>query len=149
MQIHIFSIPTFENVKQIDEMNVFLRGHKIIDIEKQFVCNGPNEYWTFCIRYIEGVLLPSSTERREKIDYRNVLDDATFQVFSKLRVVRKQIAETNAVPAYAVFTDEELAQIAKLTEISNENMLKIKGIGLKKVEKYGLQFLTLLKDFTE
>ncbi len=42
--------------------------------------------------------------------------------------------------AYAVFTDEELSNIAKLDEITAPNMLKIKGIGEKKVEKYGQRF---------
>jgi len=34
MQIQIFSIPTLENHEELQKMNAFLRGHKIIDIIK-------------------------------------------------------------------------------------------------------------------
>jgi superfamily II DNA helicase RecQ len=58
--------------------------------------------------------------------------------------LRKQIAAKDAVPAYMVFTDEELAALAKLSVITKQEMLKIKGIGDKKVEKYGEQMISAL-----
>ena len=76
-------------------------------------------------------------ERKEKVDYKNVLEAPVFEVFSKLRVLRKQIAENDAVPAFAVFTDAELASIAKLESITPKTLLTINGIGDKRVEKYG------------
>ena len=76
-------------------------------------------------------------ERKEKIDYKNVLEAHVFEVFSKLRVLRKQIAENDAVPAFAVFTHAELASIAKLESITPKTLLTINGIGDKRVDKYG------------
>ncbi|MBR6355074.1 MAG: HRDC domain-containing protein [Paludibacteraceae bacterium] len=63
---------------------------------------------------------------------------ATFAVFSQLRSIRKQLAEQEAVPAYAVFTDSELAEIAKLESIEPNAIQTISGIGQKRVEKYGI-----------
>jgi ATP-dependent DNA helicase RecQ len=60
-------------------------------------------------------------------------------LFSKLRIYRKQLAENDTVPAYAVFTDAELAEIAKLESITHKNLLTINGIDEKRVEKYGKQ----------
>lgn len=137
MQVQVFSVSTYENRQQLEELNAFLRGHKIIDIEKQLVVSGQQAYWTFCIRYLEGSMPVYSNEKREKIDYKTILDEATFEIFSKLRQIRKQIAETDAIPAYAVFTDEELSKIAQLPIINCKNMQGIKGIGEKKIEKYG------------
>lgn len=34
MQVQVFSIAVIDNKNQVDELNRFLRGHKIIDIEK-------------------------------------------------------------------------------------------------------------------
>jgi superfamily II DNA helicase RecQ len=73
----------------------------------------------------------------KKIDYKEVLNENQFVVFSKLREIRKSIAAKDAVPAYAVFTDVELAEISKLDTISENNVLQIKGIAKKRMTKYG------------
>jgi superfamily II DNA helicase RecQ len=78
---------------------------------------------------------------KEKVDYRTVLDEATFEKFAKLREIRKRFAEAEAVPAYAVFTNEELAEIAKLPELTEQTIRTISGIGEKKVEKYGQKLI--------
>ena len=48
-----------------------------------------------------------------RIDYKEVLDEKTFALFSKLREKRKVLAEKDAVPVYSVFTNEQLAQMAQ------------------------------------
>ncbi len=138
MQIKLYSIPIVGGEKINEDMNVFLRSKKILQVENQIVSNAQGSYWTFCIKYIEDLNTTETT--KAKVDYREVLDEATFKVFSHLREIRKKIAVDEGVPAYAVFTDEELSNIAKLEEITAANMLKIKGIGEKKVEKYAQRF---------
>jgi len=142
MQIQIFSIPTHSNEHQIEEMNKFLRSHTIIDMEKHLVTTDISAYWTFCVRYVVGsqCLLIKS---RVKIDYRDVLDENTFKTYTILRNCRKEIADKNGIPVYAVFTNEELANIAKLPEISSSNMKNIDGIGTKKIEKYAEAIIEL------
>ena len=60
-----------------------------------------------------------------------------FAKFSKLRTIRKQIAAEQGVSAYIVFTDAELAELAKLEQITIQKMKGIRGIGDKKADKYG------------
>lgn len=62
-------------------------------------------------------------------------------MFSKLREIRKQIAAEEAIPAYAVCTDQELAAMARLKNLTPEGMLTVKGFGEKKLEKYGLRII--------
>jgi superfamily II DNA helicase RecQ len=71
-----------------------------------------------------------------------VLDELTFRKFTHLRDIRKRVAAQEGVSAYVVFTDEELAELAKLEEITVKNMLGIKGIGEKKVERFARYFLS-------
>ncbi len=137
MQIQLFSIPVFGSQSAVDDMNKFMRANRIIDVEKHLVNAAEGAYWTFCIRYTEGLAPAPFYEKKEKIDYKTVLDAPTFARFEKLREIRKQISESDAVPAYAVFTDVELVDIAKLKEFTLANIQSIKGIGVKKVEKYG------------
>jgi hypothetical protein len=81
-------------------MNTFLRGNKILEVENQLVTNEHGAYWCFCVRYIEGSFVPSAERSGGgKVDYRKVLDEETFQRFSKLREIRKKAAAEEGVSA--------------------------------------------------
>ena len=139
MQIKLFTIPASDTGEQIQQFNAFLANHKVLEVEQKFFQNEKGAYWCFCVRYLEG-LQPqkqSQTGFKQKIDYKEVLNEQEFAVFSLLRQGRKQIAAEDAVPAYAVFTDEELAAMAKLSELVASKLIGIKGIGDKKAAKYG------------
>ena len=136
MQFKLFTIPVSDNGTALDEMNKFLRGHKILAVDKQLISTENSANWCFCISYIANAP-PQPENQKIKKDYKNILSSADFEKFSILRRIRKEIAESDAVPAYAIFTDEELAGIALLDEIMVTNLQKVKGIGLKKAEKYG------------
>ena len=148
MQIQLFTIQAIESREQINELNAFLRSHKIIDMEKQFVTNGNSSFWSFCVRYTLGSTPMTFQTRKEKIDYKEVLSEEHFMIFSRLRQIRKQLAESDAVPAYAVFTDENLSNIARLDKITTSNLLSVKGIGEKKIEKYGNKIVNILNEPT-
>ena len=142
MQIKIFTIPLGAEESMTDEMNHFLRANKIIDVKRELAVLNGNSCWSFCISYMLSSKPITDTPKSTngKIDYKEVLEPEAFERFSALRKIRKQIADKEAVPAYAVFTDAELAEMAKLTNISTESLLTIPGIGKKKVEKYGALF---------
>lgn len=112
MQVKLFTIPINEIESYNEELNKFLRSHKIIEVDKHLVQNGVSYNWCFYISYI-GITQNTKFSTKKKIDYMQVLDTATFAIFSKLREIRKQIAVKHAVSAYIVFTDAELAEIAK------------------------------------
>ncbi len=145
MQIQIFTIPVFGNAAATDEMNRFLRSHAVVDIEKQFIPNGNNSCWTFCVRYMSGVTQPQ-TGKSEKLDYKEILDADTFAKYMLLRDCRKEIALKHSVPVYLVFTNEELANIARMPEIKTGELKRIQGVGLKRVEKYGSGLIEMYLD---
>lgn len=136
MQIKLFTIPCSESNELNEEMNRFLRGNKVVNIEKQFYVLGGDAYWSFCITYLQGQNIVQH-DKKEKVDYKEILDENSFAKFTKLRSLRKILAEKDAVPAYAVFTDAELSMISQLDVINESNVRKIQGIGDKRMEKYG------------
>lgn len=144
MQIKIFTVSVFNTEEQSNELNTFLRSHTIIDIEKYLLSELQTPAWTFCIRYKEGT--QQKTKIKSKVDYKEILDEKIFNIFSQLRSSRKKLAEKHGVPVYAIFTNEELANIAGLKNICLTDMQKIKGIGIKKVEKYGKSLLELFEN---
>jgi superfamily II DNA helicase RecQ len=140
MQIRIFTIPSADSGALQAEMNAFLSGHRVLEIEQKFFQNDNGGYWSFCVRYIDGVgggALYHGGYSGKKIDYREVLNERDFSVFSKLRAIRKELAAVDGSPAYVVFTDEELANIARLPEMTEKALLEIHGVGDKKLAKYG------------
>lgn len=140
MQIKLFIIPVGDSGRALQEMNLFLRSNKILEVENQFIGNKNGACWYFCVRYVEKA---SFEEERgsNKVDYRKVLDEPTFAKFSKLREIRKKAAVEEGVSAFIILTDEEMAELAKQEEISEKSMLSIKGVGEKKVERFGKYFI--------
>lgn len=146
MQIKIISVPVVGGEKVNEELNAFLRGRKILQVEQQLVNSPEGAYWSFCVRYIEQNSSLSPNRKRERKDYKQILSEKDFTRFSQLRAIRKQIAQEDSVPAFAVFTDEELAGLARLEDLSSNAMRSVKGIGEKKVEKYSERILNALKN---
>jgi len=143
MQIKLFTIPVGDSGGALQEMNAFLRGNKILEVENKLMGNENGAYWCFCVRYIERAYVDAGGEKDgKKVDYKKVLDEAAFEKFSKLREIRKKVAADEGIAAFIIFTDEELAELAKLDEITEKAMLGIKGIGEKKVERFARYFIT-------
>ncbi len=147
MQVKLFVLPVFADKDCVEELNLFLRSNRVLEIKKDFVNAPSGQYWAFCVTYLPmGSHQMPVTERREKVDYRNVLSEVEFERFSALRKIRKRIADDDAVPPYAVFTDAELSEIARFEEVTPDLLLKIGGIGKRKVEKYGNEMCRLLSE---
>ena len=146
MQIKVFTLPLQPLDEQTEEMNHFLRANKVVDVKKELALMDGNHVWTFCVTYIAGAKpqnqQPNGAQnlRQPKVDYKDVLEPDVFARFSALRKLRKAIADEEAIPAYAVFTDAELAEVAKLHPITEKALRSVSGIGAKKVEKYGAFF---------
>lgn len=67
-------------------------------------------------------------------------------LFDRLRSLRRKLATELGVPPYVVFSDATLHEIARERPTSKSAMLGIKGVGPKKVESFGEQFLAELAD---
>jgi superfamily II DNA helicase RecQ len=80
------------------------------------------------------------------LDYKEILEPADFACFVRLRELRKELAKKEEVPAYAIFTNEQLAEIAKSRPSSPSGLTKIEGIGESRAKKYGTEFLKALAD---
>lgn len=141
MQIKIFDLSAQGSEEEQDKFNKFIRSQKVVDIDRQFYLSSDNiGHWSVFVTYIPNIqqsLQSNSNERREKIDYKELLSEEEFDKFVKLRSIRKKIANDDAVPAYAVFTDAELSQIARMPNVESGLMRQITGIGEKRIEKYG------------
>jgi ATP-dependent DNA helicase RecQ len=74
-----------------------------------------------------------------------VADARDTDVFERLRALRRQIADAEKVPAYVVFSDAVLRDMARRMPHSESDMLSISGVGLAKLKRYGARFLDALR----
>jgi ATP-dependent DNA helicase RecQ len=68
-------------------------------------------------------------------------------LFDLLRARRKALAEAGDVPPYVVFSDRTLMEMAAVYPQSPERMLALHGVGQVKMEKYGAEFLGLIREY--
>ena len=61
-------------------------------------------------------------------------DDALFE---ELRALRREIADREGVPAYVIFHDATLREMAAVRPATAEELLDVSGVGERKLEKYG------------
>lgn len=66
-------------------------------------------------------------------------------LFEELRILRKKLADQQAIPAYIVLSDKTLHLIATQQPTTIEAFGNINGIGEYKKEKYGKEFIELIK----
>lgn len=125
------------------ELNQILASHRIVGVEREFVAAGRHSAWSVCVSYqpADGGVATKSA----KVDYREVLNEADFALFAKCRTLRKQLADAEGIPAYAIFTNQQLAQIVQQRVTTLAGLREIEGVGEAKASKYSAKFLPVLQ----
>jgi ATP-dependent DNA helicase RecQ len=71
------------------------------------------------------------------------------QLLAALREKRLEIARKDAVPAYIVFSDRTLAEMAIMRPASLAALANVRGVGEMKLDRYGEQFLAVIRSSDE
>lgn len=162
MPLRFFWIPALNGDEAGEELNHFLRSHRVLSVARRWVEQGESSAWAICVDYVEkadaprGVRLgpaPSflksngmGTGAGPKIDYRETLKPDEFEVFRRLRNWRSDRAVDEKIAPYLVFKDEHLAEIVRSRAKSKTALGKVAGIGPAKLEKYGDILLKVIED---
>lgn len=82
--------------------------------------------------------------RRQSSSGTPLADPANHQLWEALRGLRKQLAETQGVPPYVIFQDAVLLDMVQRRPGSLEELGRLSGVGEKKLERYGSDFLKII-----
>jgi superfamily II DNA helicase RecQ len=146
MPIKFFACSCRDDDEAGESLNQLLNSHKIIAVEKNFVQDGQMSFWAVCVTYAEqGAGTRPAALKRGKIDYRETLPQGDFAIFVKLRNLRKLLADREGVPAYALFTNEQLAAMVQRRVSTQAALREIEGVGEARAHKYGGEFLAILR----
>jgi superfamily II DNA helicase RecQ len=138
-QFTSFFISPFGEKSVSEELNAFLRSHRIVNVDKKLIDGDRGTGWVFLVEY--GVENERGSNSSQRVDYREVLNAVEYALFDKLRVLRKEAAEKTGIPVYAVFTNDQLAGMVKKRPKTAKELLAIPGIGEARVKQYGETFL--------
>lgn len=75
------------------------------------------------------------------------IDEADMGLWNALRRVRKALADEHGVPPYVIFHDATLKEMIEKRPMNDSELLCISGIGDRKLEQYGGEFLEVLREY--
>ena len=75
-----------------EELNSFLRRHRVLGVDKRFIEHGEQSYWCFCVEFLDGDISGkkagngvSSKKGVSRVDYKEILSEKEFAGFLRLR----------------------------------------------------------------
>ncbi|CAM3304780.1 DNA helicase RecQ [Thalassospira profundimaris] len=109
-----------------EESRPVLRGEKVVEMRKD-----------------PGESKRAMTKRLRDFDteFENEQDR---DLWERLRTLRRELATSQNVPPYVIFSDRTLWEMVRFKPRTLEDMASINGVGVKKLDQYGLAFLDVM-----
>lgn len=126
------------------EMGVLIKREDKND--EELFCNAKKEAELIINASIKIDTLNSEGRGEEK-EAEIELNAVEQKLYKSLRSFRFKASEKEKIPAYMVFRDIELKNISIQQPKTKEELLNIKGIAIKKYEKYGVEVLKIVDKF--
>jgi superfamily II DNA helicase RecQ len=147
MKYRFFTVPAMSPGAAEEELNRFIAGHRVSNVERHLVVDGGASFWAVCVTWIDGDAgQVTDAGRRGRVDYKEVLAADEFALYDRLRTLRKERSEAEGLPAFAVFTNEQLAAMVQERVTTSADFAKLAGVGSARAERYGPMFLELLRE---
>ena len=80
---------------------------------------------------------------------KTLVSDEDAPLLSALKAKRRALAEAARVPAYVIFPDRTLIEMAETRPATLDQMARVTGVGAKKLESYGAAFLEVITGAAE
>ncbi|OQP39975.1 hypothetical protein A4H97_17310 [Niastella yeongjuensis] len=145
MKIKHFQLRLANDCLQADEdnLNEFLKTVVVEKTIQQLVMVGQTPYWSVLVFYNVVTSFGKHKQEKTAIDISSFTKDEKAR-YEALRTWRSESARQQALPGYILASNAELATIARLNPTSVEELQTVKGMGEKKISKYGEEIIYLL-----
>jgi ATP-dependent DNA helicase RecQ len=98
-------------------------------------------------KMMTGLSLPDKPQPRKQPAAPAPLDQEAAALFEALKGLRRDIAEEFNLPAFMIFSDRSLREMARARPTTRAAMLEVPGVGPAKFEGYGERFLHAIRQF--
>lgn len=143
MRVKFFAVPALDPGAAESDLNRFLAQCRVLSIDRQLVSDSGGSYWAVSVTYLERSAA-TSKPGKSRVDYKEVLSPEDFEVYAALRQLRKEVAESDGVPPYAVFNNAQLAEMVQKRMRTTDELGQISGVGPSRIEAHGATFLERL-----
>lgn len=89
----------------------------------------------------------ATSNKDKESDKREIKINFDKELFNRLKELRTEKAKEKNVPVFIIFHDKALKEMAAYLPQDKEEFLKVKGVGLKKYESYGEDFIKTVKEY--
>ena len=120
-------------------------GSVVVDVQASGVLGSENDV----LDAILGGSTSIENEEEEKIQEKGGVSALDSTLFAILKDLRKKIAKTNNLPPYVIFQDPSLEDMCTNYPITLEELANIQGVGAGKAQKYGKEFVEVIKQYVE
>ena len=134
----IFRQLVAQNLLMVDMKNH--GGLKISEQGMKFL----KEKGSIFLRKYTGKLKAGSSESKTALTLKNSTDQALFDA---LKAKRTALAKAQNLPPYIIFHDKTLREIAINKPLNQTAMAQISGVGQRKMELYGSEFLQVVAEY--
>jgi len=89
----------------------------------------------------------AASKRGGQVQIPEDISPEDHDLFEELRALRKRLASERGLPAYMVFNDATLRAMASGRPVTEHELLAVPGVGAKKLETYGDDFLDVIESW--
>ena len=86
------------------------------------------------------------TKETRRVKVKSLVAEEDEPLFSALKSKRRALAEALNAPAYVVFADAVLMEMARTRPANLDDFAQLSGVGAVKLERYGTAFLEVIND---
>lgn len=147
LDFRLDKLPTYglmknRNAKQVNDLIEFLISQELIGVE----------HGTYPTIYVpekgKDVLLgKTQVFRKEAVQIKQVSNEDPL--FEELRELRRNVAAAEKVPPFVIFSDSALKDMCLKLPRTEDEFLKVSGVGEHKLNKYGAPFIERIAEFCE
>lgn len=139
-RISTFGIMKDKTQKQVMELIDFFTAEQYL-----VPTNGAYPVLTLTKKAIEVLQKQRDVLKKEQVQAEQfVVDDA---LFTRLRNVRKRLADADNVPPFVIFSDATLRDMCAQLPTTHQAMLHVKGVGQRKLDSFGSIFIQEIADY--
>ena len=134
---------TDDELKQM--VSLLLARELLVKSESQYLSFAVTQAGHTFLRHRENLTLMRPKRSPEVVSARDETDtEYDRRLFEKLRTLRKRIADERDVPAFIIFGDVSLREMAYSFPQSRESFARINGVGAEKLEQFSDEFLAVI-----
>ncbi len=149
-------LTTYGIMKETSEKTI--RSIMICLEEQGYIMNTAGEYPIVKVTSASNDILRGNAgfeikiaKEKQPSKKKSVVEDHSVDsgLLEKLKALRRELADKDNVPAYIIFSNAALIDMCQKLPTAPEEFLEVSGVGKKKLELYGEQFLKVIKEYVE